>query len=366
VRSRNAVIDLIKAADRGRRTQLAGRRTWGAIHDHAGGASTAFHAASAWAPPCWLGVAIHAGRVCIRIAIVAQIREPRWGLGGTAAAVVCAATARDTVAPIDAVPVSHWFYCFSLRHQLRRASRVVHAVDFLVVRSRGLGNVRAAVFAVRWSEGAGRAVEAGVWGVRRADGHGRGACVRPRHGLVRVASGSAVRGLGACPRADRGAGRLVRGHGRRRVVGGNDAVGARPWGAGTVGRIIVVRVRKRASGGPRGVGISAPRRGRALVSRLHGGGGGVGDGVDVVFGGDGDALEAELELCGLGGGGTGERVTARGQRGRAATGNGVPAQADRLRGQEDAAQHDCQPVKHETRGARMAQTKKTRRKRAQS
>jgi hypothetical protein len=28
------------------------------------------------------------------------------------------------------------------------------------------------------------------------------------------------------------------------------------------------------------------------------------------------------------------------------------AQADRLRGQEDAAQHDCQPVKHETRGAK--------------
>jgi hypothetical protein len=136
-------------------------------------------------------------------------------------------------------------------------------------------------------------------------------------------------------------------------VGGNDAVGARPRRAGTVGRIVVVWVRKRAGGSPCGVGVSAARRRRALVSRLHGGGGGgVGDGVDVVFGGDGDALEAELELRGLGGGGTGQRVAARGQRGRAAAGVGVPAQADRLRGQEDAAQHDCQPVKHETRGAK--------------
>jgi hypothetical protein len=62
---RNAVVDLIEAADRGRRAQLAGRRTWGAIYDHAGGASTAFHAASAWAPPCGLGVAVHAGGVCV-------------------------------------------------------------------------------------------------------------------------------------------------------------------------------------------------------------------------------------------------------------------------------------------------------------
>jgi hypothetical protein len=96
--------------------------------------------------------------------------------------------------------------------------------------------------------------------------------------------------------------------------------------------MIIVRVRECARGRPRWVGVSAGR-GRALVSRLHGGSGG---GVDL-----GERVEPQLNFGSLGGGGTGERVATRGQRGRDAAGISVPAQAGRLRRQKNAAQHDC-------------------------
>jgi hypothetical protein len=69
--------------------------------------------------------------------------------------------------------------------------------------------------------------------------------------------------------------------------------------------MIIVRVRECARGRPRWVGVSAGR-GRALVSRLHGGSGG---GVDL-----GERVEPQLNFGSLGGGGTGERVEAAGAR----------------------------------------------------
>jgi hypothetical protein len=116
------------------------------------------------------------------------------------------------------------------------------------------------------------------------------------------------------------------------VVGGHNTFGARPWGAGAVGGIVVVRVCEGARGRPRRIGVS-PGRGRALVPRLHGGSG---SGVGL-----GGRVEPQLDFGSLGGGGTGERVATRRQRGRDAAGISVPAQAGRLRGQKNAAQHDC-------------------------
>jgi hypothetical protein len=143
--------------------------------------------------------------------------------------VVGATAARDTIAPVDSVPVSHWLYGFSLRHELRRTARIIHTIDFLVMRSRRLGSVGVVVFVAGRAEGAGRAVEVAVRGVGRANWHRGRAYGGSCRGLIRVASGPSVGALGACPRARRSGGwRVVRGRGRRRVVRGYNAFSARP------------------------------------------------------------------------------------------------------------------------------------------
>jgi hypothetical protein len=119
-------------------------------------------------------------------------------------------------------------------------------------------------------------------------------------------------------------------------VGASHALDARARGAGAaIVRVCKVRVCEGARRRARGVGVAAGR-GRALVSRVHGGG--------VV----GERREAQLDFGRLGSGRRGQRVAAGGQRGHDAAGIGVPAQARWLRGQEDAAQHDGQPVKRFT------------------
>lgn len=136
------------------------------------------------------------------------------------------------------------------------------------------------------------------------------------------------------------------------VVRAANAFGTRPWRARAVGGIVVVGVREGARRRPRWVRIS-PRRGRALVSRVHG----------AVLG---QRRQPELDFGGLGGRGGGQRVAAGRQRGRDAAGISVPARARRLSGQENAAQHGGQSVKSETLQRQIAQTKQqTRTDRAQ-
>lgn len=121
------------------------------------------------------------------------------------------------------------------------------------------------------------------------------------------------------------------------VVGAANAFTTGPWRAGAVGGIVVVGVGEGASGRPARVRIAAGR-GRALVSRLHGGAFGGGRGGFRTAGGSagygradiGEGRQPELELCGLGTGGSGEGVAARGQSRRDATGICVSTQARRL------------------------------------
>jgi hypothetical protein len=127
------------------------------------------------------------------------------------------------------------------------------------------------------------------------------------------------------------------------MVGTSHALGARPRGAGAaIVRGVIVGVCKGARRRPGGVGVAAGRGG-ALVSRIH---------CSVL----GQRGQAQLDFGRLGSGRRGQRVAARGQRGSNAAGISVPAQARRLRGQEDAAQHDGQPVKNQTQRGKQSST----------
>lgn len=265
--------------------------------------------------------------------------------------VVAAAAARDGA--VAAVAVARRLDCVRLSDQLGRVA-AVDAVDLLVAGARvlarrGVGDVRVAVGGAGLGEGARGAVVLGVGG---AEGQrGQRGDVGPAHAVLGVpARTGAVRVIlePARTRADGAAGGVA-GVGRVGVVvgGGREAVGAGAGGGGAVAGVVVGRVGvgKGAGGGAGGV-VGAPGRRGAVVSRVH-------------AAGEGDALE--LEGRRLGGGRGGQRVAAGGQ-GRGACDGGIRVAArarGRLgrvrlqsRGEEDAAQHDGQPVKqcNERRG----------------
>lgn len=227
--SRN-VVDLIEAARGHRGTLLAGSSTGRTVQDHAGGARATFQAACSWTPPRWLGITVHACRVCVGVGTCIVGIEVRQTRGSLAGGVVGAAAARDTIAAVDAVPlaVTRSLHSIPFRHELRGAAGVIYAVDFLVRGSRGLGHVRRlgslVVCTGQWARGA---VEVAVRGVGRADWHRGRARRRSRQSVIGVAPRASVGAGGACSRAcgDGGARGVVRGV----VVGASNALGTGSW-----------------------------------------------------------------------------------------------------------------------------------------
>ena len=73
VTRRGGTVDLIEATCRRWGSQVAGGGTMRAVDDHASGAGATLETAGTWAAPCRFCVAVHAGRIGVRVAAIAQV-----------------------------------------------------------------------------------------------------------------------------------------------------------------------------------------------------------------------------------------------------------------------------------------------------
>jgi hypothetical protein len=252
---RVAVVDLIKAASRGRGAKFTGGAARRTVDDHAAGTGAPFDTARTWAAPGWLGVAVHAGGVGVRVAVVAQV-----GVGvaarlvaAAAARVVAAAAACDTT--VAAVAVPRGLDCVCLGDQLGCVA-AIDTVDLLVARS-GAVLSRGAVGDVRLVMAVGRAgrcerARGAVLGGRvgraegqRGQGGQRGAVGPAQVARVPARAGGAIARVvleGAGSGAGGAAGRIAAVRRVRVVVrgGAREAVAARARRAGAVAGVVVV------------------------------------------------------------------------------------------------------------------------------